>query len=319
MIDDLTPLHQLTKENSTKDVVLFKPMSSYRMPGGSGWRGADRRLEGENHPGGVMVHYFVKSVDEKSEVKMEILETSGTLISTYNSKAKGREQLSVKAGGNRFVWDMRYPGYTSFPGMVYYGSPNQGPKAVPGKYKVRLTINGNSQEQEFEILKDPRVPSTQEDLQAQFDFLVKVRDKVSEANQGVIDIRKIKSDLGFLKSKISSDAQFKELNELVKQFEEQLTIHENNIHQTKNQSVQDPLNYGIKMNNRLAHLMVEQAQGDFRPTQQGEEVRQMLTKMVDEELTKLRSTIDKNVDRINNLAKEKGVEVVMVKKGAVVN
>ncbi|MDZ7647664.1 MAG: hypothetical protein U5K54_11075 [Cytophagales bacterium] len=117
------------------------------------------------------------------------------------------------------------------------------------------------------------MPSTQEDLQAQFDFLVKVRDKVSEANQGVIDIRKIKGDLSFLKSKISSDAQFKELNELVKQFEEQLTAHENNIHQTKNQSVQDPLNYGIKMNNRLAHLMVEQAQGDFRPTQQGEEVR----------------------------------------------
>ncbi|MBP9925615.1 MAG: glycosyl hydrolase [Cyclobacteriaceae bacterium] len=319
MIDDLTPLHQLTKENSTKDVVLFKPMSSYRMPGGSGWRSANRKLEGENHPGGVMIHYFVKSVDEKSDVKIEILETSGTVISAYNSKDKGRQQLPVKSGGNRFVWDMRYPGYTTFPGMIYYDSPNQGPKAVPAKYKVRLTVNGNSQEQEFEILKDPRVPSTQEDLQAQFDFLVKVRDKVSEANQGVIDIRKIKEDLDFLKSKIGSDAQYKELNELVKQFEEQLTTHENNIHQTKNRSVQDPLNYGIKMNNRLAHLMGEQAQGDFRPTQQGEEVRQMLTQMVDEELTQLRTTIDKNVDRINNLAKEKGVEVVMVKKGAVVN
>ena len=156
-------------------------------------------------------------------------------------------------------------------------------------------------------------------MKAQFDFLVKVRDKVSEANQGVIDIRKIKEDLAFLKSKISNDVQYKELNELVKQFEEQLTTHENNIHQTKNRSVQDPLNYGIKMNNRLAHLMVEEAQGDFRPTEQGEEVRQMLTKMVDEELTRLHTTIDKNVDRINSLAKEKGVEVVMVKKAAVVN
>jgi hypothetical protein len=214
---------------------------------------------------------------------------------------------------------MRYPGYTAFPGMVYYGSPNLGPKAVPGKYKVRLTANGNVTEQEFEILKDPRVPSTQEDLQAQFEFLMKVRDKVSEANQGVIDIRKIKEDLGFLKSKIGTDPQFKSLSDLVKQFEEELTTHENNIHQTKNRSVQDPLNYGIKMNNRLAHLMVEQAQGDFRPTEQGEEVRQALTKLVDEELGRLRSTIDKNVDRVNNLAKEKGVEVVMIKKNPVVN
>ena len=65
--------------------------------------------------------------------------------------------------------------------------------------------------------------------------------------------------------------------------------------------------------------MVEQAQGDFRPTEQGEEVRQALTKLVDEELSRLRSTIDRNVDRINTLAKEKGVEVVMIKKNPVVN
>ena len=319
MIDDLTPLHQLNNEIASKEVVLFKPMPSYRMPGGGGGRSGNRKLEGENHPGGVMIHYFVKSVDEKSDVKMEIMETGGTVIKSYSNKASGPGQLSVKPGGNRFVWDMRYPGYKTFPGMVYYGSPNNGPKAVPGKYRVRLTVNGNTTEQEFEILKDPRINTTQEELQSQFEFLVKVRDKVSDANQGVIDIRKIEDDLTFLKTKIGSDAQYKELADAVKKFEKELTAHENNIHQTNNRSVQDPLNYGIKMNNRLAHLMVEQAQGDFAPTKQGEEVRQMLTKMVDEELAKLQTTIDKNADRINTMAKEKGIEVVMVKKQPVVN
>jgi hypothetical protein len=187
---------------------------------------------------------------------------------------------------------------------------------VPGKYKVRLSVNGQSSEQEFEILKDPRINTTPEEFQAQFDFLVKVRDKVSDANQGVIDIRRIKEDLSFIKNKIGSEAQYKELDEAVKKFENDLTTHENNIHQTKNKSVQDPLNYGIKMNNRLAHLMVEQAAGDFAPTRQGEEVRQMLTKIVDDELAKLQSTINSNVDKINNLAREKGIEVVMVKKKA---
>ncbi len=318
MIDDLTPLHQLNNEMASREVVLFKPMPSYRMPDGGG-RSVNRKLVGENHPGGVIIQYFIKSMDEKSDVKMDILETNGTLIKSYSNKAIGPNQLSVKVGGNRFVWDMRYPGYKTFPGMVYYGSPNQGPKAVPGKYKVRLAVNGNTTEQEFEIIKDPRINTTQAELQSQFDFLVKVRDKVSEANQGVIEIRKIKEDLAFLKNKIESDAQYKELADAVKKFEDDLTLHENNIHQTKNRSVQDPLNYGIKMNNRLAHLMVEQAQGDFAPTKQGEEVRQMLTKMVDEELSKLQSTIDKNADRINNLAREKGIEVVMRKKQPVVN
>jgi len=319
LIDDLTPLHQLTASMGTRESVLFKPMASYRMPGNAGGRGVNRKLEGENHPGGVMVHYFVKSADNNSEIKLDILESNGTIIKSYSNKARGAEQLSVKSGGNRFVWDMRYPGYKTFPGMVFYGSPNNGPKAVPGKYKVRLTVNGNASEQEFEILKDPRIKTTQEELQAQFEFLVKVRDKVSEANQGVIDIRRIKEDLAFLKTKIGSDAQYKELADAVKKFEDELTVHENNIHQTKNRSVQDPINYGIKMNNRLAHLMVEQAQGDFPPTQQGEEVRQMLTKLVDEELSKLNNTIDKNAERINTMAKEKGIDVVMIKKQPIVN
>ena len=320
LIDDLTPLHQLTKDMAAKDAVLYKPMASYRMPGGAGWREANRKLEGQNHPGGVMVHFFVKALDEKADVKLEFLESDGDVIKSYHNKAKERaEQLSAKAGGNRFVWDMRYPGYKTFPGMVFYGSPNLGPKAVPGKYKVRLTVNGQSQEQEFEILKDPRINTTLPELQAQFDFLTKVRDKVSDANQGVVDIRKIKDDLSSLKSKIGAEPQYNDLREAMKKFEDELNVHENNIHQTKNRSVQDPLNYGIKMNNRLAHLMVEQGGGDFAPTQQGEEVRQMLTKMVDDELGKLNATIDRNVERINTMAKEKGIELLSVKKTPVVN
>lgn len=318
MIDDLTPLHQLAPDFAQREYVLYKPMPSYRMPGSAG-RNVNRKLEGENHPGGVMIHYYIKNVTETTDIKLDILEANGSLIKSFGNKLTGAATLSVKAGGNRFVWDMRYAGYTTFPGLVYYGSPNLGPKAIPGKYKVRLTVNGNVAEQEFDILKDPRIDTTPEDFQAQFEFLIKVRDKVSEANQGVLDIRKIKDDLAFLKTKIGTDAQYIELAELVKQFEQELNAHENNIHETRNRSVQDPLNYGIKMNNRLAHLMVEQAQGDFRPTQQGEEVRQLLTKQIDEELTRLHSTIDQHVERINALAKEKGVEVVMVKKAPVVN
>jgi len=312
MIDDLTALHQLNKEMVSKDVVLFKPMPSYRMPGGGGWREPNRKLVGQNHPGGVMVHYFLKTVEEKSEVRLEFFETNGKLIKSFSSKAKEKsEQLAVKSGGNRFVWDMRHPGYKTFPGMVFYGSPNQGPKAVPGTYKVRLTVNGQSQEQEFEILKDPRINTTQEEFQAQFDFLVKVRDKVSEANQSVIDIQKTRGDLTYLKNKIGTDEKYKEVAERIKKFEEELNQLESTIHQTKNRSVQDPLNYGIKINNRLAHLMVEQANGDFPPTKQGEEVRQMLSKIVDEEVIKVRTSIRGNLEVISNMVKEKGIEIVL--------
>jgi len=314
MIDDLTPLHQLSKEMAEKEFDLFKPMQSYRMATTEGYRGVNRKLEGENHPGGVMMHFFIKNIDDKSEVKIDILEMNGALIRSFSNKAKEKaDQLTVKAGGNRFVWNMRHPGYKTFPGMVYYGSPNAGPKAVPGKYKVKLTVNGQSKEQEFEILKDPRIETTQEEFKMQFDFLIKVRDKVSEANQGVIEIRKIKDDLGYVKNKIGTEPQYKDLNDAVKKFEDDLTVIENNIHQTKNKSVQDPLNYGIKLNNQLAFLMGEQGLGDFKPNKQAEEVRVDLTKKIDGELQKLRSLIDTNVENLNKMIKDKGIEMVMMK------
>jgi photosystem II stability/assembly factor-like uncharacterized protein len=308
LIDDLTPLQQLTNETATKDVILYKPMPSYRM---AGTNKRDARLAGENHPNGVLIHYFIKKADEKAEVKIDILESDGDLVRSFSNKAKEKaEQLSIKAGGGRFVWDMRYPGYKTFPGMVFYGAPNLGPKAVPGKYQVRLTVNGQAQTQEFEILKDPRLKTTLEDYQAQFDFLIKVRNKVSEANEGVVNIRKIKEDLAYLKNKMGSDEKNKDLNDAIKKFEEELKSIENDIHQTKNVSVQDPINYGIKINNRLAHLMMEQAQGDYRPTKQGEEVREKISKLVDEELVKLKNCVDSNLLRINQMAKEKGVVFV---------
>lgn len=308
LIDDLTPLQQLSSEIAVKESILYQPMPTYRMAGSNR---RDPKLEGENHPNGVMIHYFIKKLDDKAEVKIDILESDGDTIRTFSTKAKDKlNQITVKAGGGRFVWDMRYPGYKTFPGMVFYGSPNQGPKAVPGKYQVRLTVNGKSQTQEFEILKDPRLNTSPEDFQAQFDFLMKVRNKVTEANEGIINLRKIKEDLGYLKNKLGSDEKNKDMMDTIKKFEEELNTIENNIHQTKNQSVQDPLNYGIKLNNRLAHLMVEQAQGDFRPTKQGEEVRSKLSQMVDEELTKLKTTIDNNLYKINQMAKEKGVMFV---------
>nr|HPH19314.1 glycosyl hydrolase [Haliscomenobacter sp.] len=277
LIDDLTPLQQLSTEMAAKETILYQPMPTYRMAGSSR---RDPKLEGENHPNGVMIHFFIKKLETTAEVKIDILENDGEVIRSFSNKAKDRlNQITVKAGGGRFVWDMRYPGYKTFPGMVFYGSPNLGPKAVPGKYQVRFTVNGQMQTQAFEILKDPRLNTSPEDFQAQFEFLMKVRNKVTEANEGIINLRKIKEDLGYLKNKLGSDEKNKDMMDAIKKFEEELNTIENNIHQTKNQSVQDPLNYGIKLNNRLAHLMVEQAQGDFRPTKQGEEVRGKLSQM----------------------------------------
>ncbi|MFM8347092.1 MAG: WD40/YVTN/BNR-like repeat-containing protein, partial [Bacteroidota bacterium] len=120
MIDDLTPLHQVSTEMTGKEAVLFKPLAAYRMPGSAGERNA--KMEGENHPGGAIIHYYVKAIDDKTDVKLEILEQDGKVIRSFSNKSKEKaDLLTLKPGANRFTWNLRYPGYKTFPGMVYYG------------------------------------------------------------------------------------------------------------------------------------------------------------------------------------------------------
>jgi len=290
MIDDLTPLHQLNAEVAARASYVYKPLASYRMFS----KPADedpviKKLEGQNHPDGVIVNYFVKDIADSAEVKLEVFEQNGKLIRAFSTKGKSAEQLTVKQGGNKFVWNMRYPGYQTFTGMVFYGSPNSGPKAVPGTYKIRLTAKGQVSEQDFEILKDPRVKTTPEDFRSQFDFLIKVRDKVSEANLAIAEIRATKAKLELLKKEGGNE-------QAIKNLEKDLTLIENNIHQTKNRSRQDPLNFGIKLNNRLGFLMVDQGLSDYSPTQQAEEVREELTKSIDTEIEHLKVLMEENAE-----------------------
>ena len=320
MIDDLTPLHQLSDEVAKSNSYLFKPDLSYRMQQSGGWRSPDLLHEGENHPNGVMIHYFLREWKKDDKVSIEILEMDGDLIKKYDSQSKSRDsKLTVKSGGNRLVWDMRYPGFKEFPGMVLYSSPNRGPKAVPGMYRARLTVNGQSMEQTFEIIKDPRLPNTQEDYQAQFDFLIKVRDKVSEAHQAMLDIRETKGDLNYLNEKTAGDQEFEDIRQMAKDIQKELEIIENNIHMTKNQAYQDPLNFGIRINNRLAFLMADQQRGDYPPTDQAEAFRQEVTGELDVELDALNKLYTEQLQMLNRMIEEKGLKMIKSKSEEVVN
>ncbi len=175
---------------------LYQPMPSYRM-GGGGRFGRASKTTGQNHPGGVMVHYYLNEKPADSvEVKLSFHTQDGELIRAFSTKAKERaDKLEVKENGNRFVWNMRYPAGKSFKGMIMWAGRLTGPAVVPGNYKVKLTVGDQTQEQNFEILKDPRSESSLEDMQAQFTFLKEVVDKASEAHQAIIDIRDIRQQI----------------------------------------------------------------------------------------------------------------------------
>ncbi|WP_127018569.1 WD40/YVTN/BNR-like repeat-containing protein [Flagellimonas beolgyonensis] len=314
MIDDLTPLHQLSDEVRNSDFYLYQPDMAYRMHQSGGWQEPDTRLVGENHPNGAIINFYLNDIKEGDQVSLDILEMDGTVIRSFSNTAMpdklnpaSTQKLEVTKGGNRMVWNMRYPGFQEFEGMVFYSSPNVGPKAVPGNYKVRLTYNGQSMEQEFSIVKDPRIPNTQKDFQDQFDFLMAVRDQVTRANNAIINIRNIKKDLDYLKAKTKDNP---ELQKMATDFETELSVIENNIHMTKNQSRQDPLNYGIRINNRIAFLLADSQRGDQRPTQQAKAFFAEVTKELDTEISALNRLIQERATAINNKADENHIKMI---------
>ena len=331
IIDDLTPLHQLNSNNLNNKAILYKPDLSYRLAQSGGWRSPNTTLNGENHPNGVIINYYLKNYNDKDYVKIEILNKDKTLIRSYtNNKEKLIEETnkpvlsntndidyalssdnirSIKpvSGGNRLIWDMRYPGFISFDGMILYSSPNTGPKVTPGKYDVKLTYNDVEITKEFEIIKDPRVSNSPDDYSNQLDFLLKVRNEVSKANQTIIDIRKIKKDLNYLTLKAENNDQ---LIQIIKDFKNDLFEIENNIHMTKNQSRQDPLNFGIRINNRLAFLLADSQRGDYPPTEQSKEFFEKIKIELEKEISNLKKVLNTYVGQINNMVEDNNMKFI---------
>ena len=173
-----------------------------------------------------------------------------------------------------------------------------------------LTYNNEEYSQEFEIVKDPRVSNSKEDYKNQLDFLLKVRDEVSRANKIIIDIRNIKSDLDFLMEKVSDKDQ---ITDLIKKYKSDLEVIENNIHMTKNQSRQDPLNFGIRINNRIAFLLADSQRGDYPPTDQSKEFFSQVKEELNIEIINLKALIEKHSQKIEDYLMKNKIELISLK------
>ncbi len=299
LIDDLAPLHQLNGEFMSRPVNLYKPLDSYRMDGGS--RGKSKTA-GTNHPGGVTVHYFVKDTAQVDTLRLEFRDRADELITAYSThpdKKFKEGQLEVKPGMNTFNWDMRYSGADSFDSMILWWSSLNGPKAIPGDYKVTLITQGTEATQDFSILKDPRSTATDEDLREQFDFLQSIVDKVSETHTAISQIRTTRKQINEVIGQIADVEGANEVKQMGKDINKELTGIEEKLYQTKNRSGQDPLNYPIRLNNKLAHLNSLMAVGDFKPTDSAREFKQEVTAEIDSELEKLDQIYKQSIPAFN--------------------
>lgn len=308
IIDDLSVLHQLERTHSEKEMHLYKPESAYRMGGGGS--GKASKTAGGNRQNGVFVHYYLKNKPgEKDTVSIDILEASGKVIKTFSTHDKDNK-IKPEQGGNLFVWNMRYPDAIKFDGMVLWSYNLAGPKAVPEKYKVRLRAKGQTQEQDFQILADPRSKTDAAEYQAQLDFVQQVSDTISAMHKCIKEIRDVRVQMNDVKNKLPKEDKYKPITLHIARMDSVMTAVENNLYQTKNRSSQDPLNYPVKLNDKMANLMGLNVDGDYPPTEASRQVFENLSKQASNELTRWKVLKTVDLPELNKMVREMGVDVV---------
>jgi photosystem II stability/assembly factor-like uncharacterized protein len=318
MIDDLVPLQAFVAASPSSDrEILYPAGAAYRT---KGYAPKGSKTTGENHPNGVLLHFWLaQKPAERDTVTLTFFDEKNQKIKTFSTVANGKSPevdalKNLKKGGNRFVWDLRYPNAEKFEGMVLWSYDLEGPKVVPGRYRAELQAAGVTQSIDFEVLADPRSPASAADFRAQLDFVNGIGAKLTTMHRTIRDIRALRGQFDFLKEKMGNDAQFKPLRDLLATTDSTMTSVEKAFYQTQNRSSQDPLNFPVRLNDKLANLMGLNAQDDFPPTAQSIAVRDKLFAEVDAELAKWEIVRTQNLPEINRLVRALGVDVIQVKR-----
>jgi photosystem II stability/assembly factor-like uncharacterized protein len=307
VMDNIGLLRQATRNTTDDPVVLFDPSDATRS--------VSR---------GVMVDYYLKEAADK--VTIEFLDPQGRSIRTIESTPEAEKKTSAAVeeeeggfgappparvtnakGMNRFTWDMRYASARDFPGLIMWAASVRGPLAPPGRYTVKLTAQGVTKTQQFEVKRNAAVPGvTDADLQAQFTLAKQINDSVGAANEAVIRIRNLKTQIADRVGKSSSAA----VKSAGSQLTEKLTGVEGEIYQHRNRSSQDPLNYPIRLNNKLAALQGIVEGGDSRPTDQAHTVFKELSSRLEKEFARLDTLLTADLTAFNKLIAAEKLEEV---------
>ena len=308
------------------------------MPGGGFPPGPTATL-GRNPANGVVVYYSLKA-KPTADVDLEFLDGAGKSIRKFTARVKRAGEgaagaqapagpppgegggfggggapppVPVEVGLNRFVWDTRYPDAVRFPGMILWAGETRGPKLPPGTYQVKLTAEGKTYTQSFEIKPDPRLTTTAADYAKQSELGLKIRDKLSETHNAIIQIRDVRKQVEDLLKRVTGQPNFKVVNDAGTALNKKLTTIEETLYQTKNQSNQDPLNFPIRLNNKLAALGGVVGSAEAAPTAQSYAVYDEVVTQIDAELQKLAQLMRSDVPAFNQLVRDQNIPAVVVK------
>jgi photosystem II stability/assembly factor-like uncharacterized protein len=294
ILDDLTPLRELSKEVAVKDAFLFPAQSVVRWRIGGRADGAFQTQTASNPPAGAVLHYSLKQ-KPKDDLKLEILDPAGQVIASFSSKEEPKDEdpdvgaysadedkkpvLSREPGLHRFVWDLRHQAATVIPkARLDGGSGKEGPLALPGRYTVRFTADGQVMRVPLEVQPDPRLfegnpPPKRELIEAgladQVRLALKLRDSITRLSKTVEQLRSVRQQIAARNKLLEDDAKAAPLVKEGKSVIEKLDALEDKLHNPKAKVNYDILAMkgGAKLYSQLVWLQWQIHDADGAPPQ----------------------------------------------------
>ena len=335
ILDDVSPLRQFVDSVAAEDVHLYQPATAYRLHTGE----APSKLffDGRNPPSGAVIYYYLKPVpkadpqkDEarKEEVRIEILDASGTVIRKYSSRKnealdepldpedkKPEKQIKPEDGLNRFVWDLHYEEANRVPGYFLweYQEGAKGPLALPGHYQVRFTAKGKSVTAPFAVKIDPRVTTSQSDLEKQFKLELELRDELNRVYGAVNQIQDVREQLTGLKKRLGPGDSTKAVFDGATALEAKLIAVRDPLINFRISASEDSLAYAPGIDAKLAFLsMGVSGFADSAPTAAQYQEFDKLKKQTDELLAGWDQVRNTDIANFQKLAAEQNIHSIYV-------
>jgi photosystem II stability/assembly factor-like uncharacterized protein len=327
ILDDITPLQQLTSEVFLSDVHLFKLRPAYRFISVSSYAtrsNANSNVIGENPEYGASINYYLKSVPE-GDVEISIYNENGDKIRTL----KGTK----KTGVNRVMWDLRNEilntvklrtppvgenfipyGPEGWRPLIQYGGRPINVLCPPGTYTVRLSVDGKKLEEEVTVKKDPASEGSEQDIQAQFDLLMKLRKNQDDLIKMINSFEWIRRQLYDLKDVLEEDKGHEGILNQIKELDDKILSVEGNFFALSCTGPADTLRFPAGLYTKFPSLARGISRADFKPTDSQVELQKKLEGDLRGYQSRYNEIITKDLVEFNDMLRSRNISNIILVK-----
>ncbi len=315
ILDELSPLQQLGEQVEAASGHLFEPRVAYRMAGGGGFSMPGGTL-GKNPPSGAIIDFVLAEIPDSTTAALEFLNSAGDVVRSFSTeKEEGQTDsssvLKVKAGHNRFAWDLRHGKVKEVPGLYVWGTL-QGHRVVPGDYQIRLSVGNEVLTRPLEVRADPRIDATASGFQEQNDLMVEMGRELAEIHDGVLRIRSVREQVEALVERLEKQEERDSVVSVGKAFIESLTALEDSLIQKRTVDGQTVINFPSRLNFQYIYLRgaVEGAEGLV--TEGARQLFRDLSAVWAGYRVELESLLGQRLDAFNSLVRAESVPAVVI-------